>query len=139
MGRYIVEADVKARFGDDNVDDWADLDNDDAPDPGRIDEVIKYAEDRIDDFFRDGAYAIPFAFRGAITQTVKNWAAVFEGWWLYTSRGLRDEEAGERIQILVDGEDGAGGVMAEMRAVVAGQTRLNAEQSETQPQAPMAI
>ena len=139
MGRYIVEDDVKGRFGDDNIDVWADLDNDGAPDPGRIDEGIANAEDEIDDFFRDGKYAIPFAFRGTISKTLTNWAVVLAGWWLYTNRGFRDEKGGEAIQKLVDGEDGNGGVRANMRSLAAGQIRFNAQTSETQPSAPTAV
>lgn len=139
MGRYIVESDIQARFGIDNVNTWADLDNDDVPDAGRVDASIAYAEDRIDDFFRDGRYAIPFAFRGVISQTLKNWAAVLAGWWLYTSRGMRDEEAGERIRVLVEGDDGTGGVEADMRSLAAGVLRFNAKQSNSQPSAPTVV
>lgn len=138
-GRYIAQSDVEDLFGVENVADWSDLSGSGIADTNRIDRSIDYAEDRIDDHFRQGRYAIPFQFTAGIPQTVKFWAGAYAGQWLYMSRGLRDEAAGERIERLIRGIDGVGGVEADINQYLAGQRALQAAQVDTQPRAPVVV
>ena len=139
MGRYIVKSDVEDQFGIDNVIVWSDLSGTGSVDDNRINRAIDYAEDRIDDWFRGGRYAIPFVFSAGIPQTVKFWASVYAGAWLYRSRGIRDEDAGERINVLEKGEGGVGGVDGEIREYMANIRQLNAASTRSQPDAPVVV
>lgn len=139
MGRYIEQSDIEDLFGVENVADWSDLTGGGTADTNRITRAIAYAEDHIDDHFRQGRYAIPFQFTAGIPQTVKLWATSFAGDWLYSPRGLRDEAAGLRIQKLIHGIDGVGGVEADINQYLAGQMALQAAQIDTQPRAPVVV
>ncbi len=141
-GIYIVESDVDDLWGTSNVTDWSDLNAAKARDENRIQRAIDYAEARINGDFRRLRYAIPFVFAAGITdRVVVWWAAAFAGQWLYQARGLRDEAAGERIAIVIHGDDTTGeeGVMDSIRRYLAGQSYLDARQVETQPSVPTVV
>ena len=139
MGRYIEQSDIEDQFGKDNVKVWSDLDGTGSLDAARITRSIEYAEDRIDDYFRDDRYQIPLVFAASIPGTVKRWASILAGAWLYQGRGLRDEAAGERIAIMVSGEDGRGGVEGDLREYSAGIRKLDAALIQTMPMAPVVV
>ena len=139
MGRYIDLSDVQRKFGADNIATWSDPNNLNALDTDSVDEAIAWAEDKIDDQFRDSRYRIPFSFIGSKPRTLVYWAVAYAGQWLYLSRGLEDKDAGKRIMILIEGIDGDGGIEAEIRGYLAGKQKLNVARADTMPEAPIAI
>lgn len=139
MGRYIEQSDVEDQFGIDNVKVWSDLENADVVNTARITRAISYAEDRIDDWFRGGRYAIPFVFTAGVPATVIEWASLYAGAKLYRPRGLRDEDAGERIAELVSGGEVGGGVDGEIREYMGNIRQLNAAPARSQPDAPVVV
>lgn len=114
---YIAEADIQNVFGVDNVTAWSDLQGTAVKDTTRIAASIAYADEQIDNRFRDGLYEIPFS---PVCVTVKHWAAVIAGLWLFESRPLhnRDPDKDEGFEHLRDE------VELDMQAVVSGQKRL---------------
>ena len=139
MGRYVVQSDLERFWGSANIATWSDPNNNDTLDTVSVTEAIGWAEDKIDDNFRGGRYATPFAFNSTIPKTVVHWATVYAGQWLYLSGGLEDKDAGNRIMALVEGKDGDGGIEAEIRGYLAGKQKLNAKRADTMPEAPIAI
>ena len=140
-GRYIAKADIENRFGVTNVAVWSDLDGGDTADDPRIEVAIAFAEAEVNNRFLESRYAIPFAFFGGIDPVVQDWCAIIAGEWLYTSRGIRDEKAGDRIALMVQGDEATGrlGVEARMALYLSDQARFNAKRVDTQPSAPMAV
>jgi hypothetical protein len=123
---YITKADVEAVFGVSNVASWANLDPSlerDAPaDEQRVADAITWAEEQVEDRFRDGPYVVPFVNGG---RTLKNWCATYAGHWLYRSRGLNDEAGGsDRVSRLLAAAN------AEIDAVLAGMRRWRAQRAE---------
>ncbi len=139
MGRYIEQSDVEDQFGIDNVKVWSDLENADVVNTARITRAIAYAEDRIDSWFRGGRYAVPFVFKAGIDATLIDWASIYAGAKLYRHRGLRDEDAGERIRELVTGGDVGGGVDQDIREFMALSRQFEAEPVRSQPDAPIVV
>lgn len=93
MSSYCDRDDIEAVFGVDNVELYADLDNDD--DSGkitaRIAQAISVASEEIDDLMRGLHYRLPLATAGGTTPTsIANLAAHLAGLWLYESRGAVD-------------------------------------------------
>lgn len=88
-GTYCDGTDIEDRFGVENVARWSQLDNDvTTADLNRVQAAIDWSYATINDTLRDGPYAIPLS---PVGQSVRSWAATLAGWWLYSSRGLRDE------------------------------------------------
>ena len=140
MGVYIAQSDVEEQFGETNVQIWSDLDGSGSTDVAVVARAILYAETRVENLFRNGRYAIPFVFTsGSTDAVVTNWMSVFAGVWLYRNRGIRDEDAGERMRVLEEGEDGNGGIKGEMRDYLAGIAILPAASIEPQPDSPVVI
>lgn len=83
MGTYISQSDVEDTFGTDNIAVWSDLSGAGSADTTRIARAIEYAEEDIENRFRDGRYALPFS---PIPNVIKNWCAVIAGIWLFDSR-----------------------------------------------------
>jgi hypothetical protein len=85
-GRYASQADVEDVFGVANVAQWSSQDDSaQVADGQRLQRALDYADAAIDDFFRGGPYAVPLA-PSASAATVRRWAAVLAGTWLYQSR-----------------------------------------------------
>ena len=139
MGRYIEQSDIEDQFGIDTVKVWSDLENLGTVNTARITRAIAYAEDRIDDWFRGGRYAIPFVFKAGISATLIDWASIYAGSKLYRGRGLRDEDAGERISELVSGGAVGGGVDQDIREFMAVSRQFEAEPTRSQPDAPVVV
>ncbi len=106
MGTYIDRSDVERRFGASNVATWSNTDNDDTGAiEATITEAISKAEAMIEDRFRGSRYRVPFIATSGSLAAVKDWAAMLAGYWLYTSRGM-------------DEDDRFGGQLAEMKEQV---------------------
>lgn len=109
----IVQADIENVFGTRNVAMWSNLDNDsETANTSRITVAIATAEDAISDRLRSSRYIVPLTPNGSHSYTVKHWAAVLAGHWLYSSRVRGDETSSVAAQHAQ--------VMAEMDAVAAG-------------------
>ena len=140
-GQYIAKADIENRFGKVNVAVWSNLDGGEDADDPRIEVGILFAEADVNNRFLAGRYQIPFAFASGVDPVLKDWCAILAGEWLYTSRGIRDEKAGERIGLLVQGDERTGklGVDARITLYLSDQSRFNAKRVDTQPSAPVAV
>lgn len=92
MADYIAQADIENVFGVDNVKIWSDLQGTGTLDSTRIDAAIAYAEEELNNRFRNGKYELPFA---PVTNVIKYWAAAFAGLWLFDSRPLYKQKGDE--------------------------------------------
>lgn len=93
MGYYISANDVYNKFGEDNIAIWSNLDNDTEAtvDTTRLNAAIEYAEEYVQDRFRNGRYQVPFvATTGTLPRCIVDWMATKAGAWLYENRGTRD-------------------------------------------------
>ena len=102
---YSTEDDLNAIFGPDNIQAWADLDNDDDADKidARITAAIAVADAQIDDFLRGSHYTVPIANDAGSTPTsITDLSARYAGVWLYESRGVEnfDENTGRPLHLL---------------------------------------
>lgn len=91
---YCDRADIEARYGETNVDEWADLDNSDtsADITARINAAIAMAGDVIDDALRGSRYIVPLVdIDGNTPNSITDLAAHYAGAWLHN---LRDHEDG---------------------------------------------
>jgi hypothetical protein len=89
MGRYASQSDVEAQFGTANIAAWSQLDVTMEPpttDTARVTAAIAYAEDSINDRFRDGRYIIPLSPVSSTPKVLIRWVAILSGLWLYQSR-----------------------------------------------------
>lgn len=127
MGRYIEKADIEAVFGADNVATWSNLDNTQASaDEARIAAAIAVAESAVDDCFRGGPYAIPFA---PVPASVKDWSTRLAGAWLREARGDGGKETLDLRQR----------VAGEMALYLSFQRRLDAQLAAGGPTAPSVV
>ena len=84
-GYYATQTDVEDLFGRTNVTRWSQLDPMLATvDTPRIARALAYADDQINSEFRGGPYEVPLSCGGSLP-TVRYWAAVLAGVWLFTS------------------------------------------------------
>jgi hypothetical protein len=94
---YIVTDDLYDKWGKNNVDDWATLDNAVSPTPAqRIASAIAWAEGYVESRFTGSRFAVPFSLGTTSTPIIKRWCAVLAGCWLYEARGWGRGEADER-------------------------------------------
>ena len=91
---YAQTCDLNTRFGASNITAWSNLDNTSSnPDTNRIAAALGWASEYIDNRLRRSKYLTPLASNsGSPLLQVTDWAAVLAGWWLYTSRGMRDTD-----------------------------------------------
>jgi phage gp36-like protein len=116
-GRYTDTATLRRRFGTCNINKWSNSEGGDSADDNAIEDAIRWAEDDIDARFAGSPYTIPFAASGAaLPRTLKDWANVLAGWYLYTKRGLEEDKSktGGKLQALKDAAE------AEMRRFASG-------------------
>lgn len=135
MANYISQTDIENVFGTENVKYWSDLDDSGSVDTTRISKAIEFAEAAIDDWFRDSEYEVPITgVDGSTPSKVIDWAAKYAGYWLYSSRGLRDVDDDDnkiaRLKREVDDE---------IRSYLSGQRRLNAEIKSQMPNSPFIV
>lgn len=111
MGKYIGQSDIEDVFGIDNVAIWSNLDNSsDAADAGRVQKAIEYAEEEVENRFRESRYTVPFVgLYGDVPRVLKDWMAKIAGVWLFECRPkvVDDEEVGfadmqEKVDISID-------------------------------------
>ena len=133
MGLYISQSSIENIFGVNNIKHWSNLDNTDlAVDTTRVSLAISWAEEHVNNRFRNGLYSIPFS---TIPQEVINWCATLAGIWLYQSRGMNDEnEEGNKLtRLKVD-------IERQISECLAGMTTLDAIRcSNSVPSAPVII
>ena len=97
-GTYASLDDVVNRFGAENIATWSNTENNDRElDYGRIVAALDYADNHINDRFRDSRYETPLS---PISTTIKNWAVTLAGVWLYESRGADELQEGARVHSL---------------------------------------
>lgn len=96
MATYALRADVEDVFGVENLKKWADLDGD--ADVGKIDArivvALTKADEEVNGRLDGGPYEIPFTtepYDGRLTSIAALWAGV----WLYSNRGMTDNEGEE--------------------------------------------
>lgn len=140
MGRYIQQSDLENVFGSDNIVVWSNLDNStDSANTTRINAAISYAEEDVENRFRDGRYTVPFVgASGSIPKVIVDWMAKIAGAWLYESRPQKfteDENSEEinfgRIRRHVD---------TDIKLYVSGQRRVNLALAErSTPSAPIVL
>lgn len=95
---YAVRADLDQIFGTNNVETWADLDNDESAVKiaARVTAAIVVADEYIDSFMRDGPYVIPLVDSADATPTlIRDASAKIAGVRLYEARGVEDATDGE--------------------------------------------
>jgi hypothetical protein len=101
MGKYISQSDIEDVFGTENVKVWSNLNNDaETADTVRIARAIDFAEEEIENRFRDGQYAIPFSGTSGTPKVLVDWIAKLAGMWLYESRPQKfttEDEESEQI------------------------------------------
>jgi hypothetical protein len=101
------------------------------PDTGRIQRALNYADDTINNTFRNSRYAVPLVVNSA-SSTVTQWAVAFALEWLYRPRGQRDDDPNQ-----VRFTNGAKQAKDEINRYLIGQRFLDATLSkhvQTQPQ-----
>ncbi|MEM7227252.1 MAG: phage protein Gp36 family protein [Planctomycetota bacterium] len=137
MGTYITRSDIEVEFGVNNVAIWSNLDNDDAQvNDDRVDASIAYAEQQVDDLFRDGRYAIPLRGTAGDLNQVKRWAAVLAGHWLVNRRAVYMKlDQNELTGIEQMRED----VFDDIARYTSGQAKLAAELVNSQPDTPQVV
>ncbi len=91
---YSTESDMDLFFGSANIDEWADIDNDDNATTiaNRKTEAIAVADDTIDDVLRTTALSgsLPLS---TVPTRIKDLSRKLAGLWLYESRGAFDEDS----------------------------------------------
>jgi len=137
MGNYIDQGNIEDRWGEANVATWSTLDSNVAPptaDTTRIASAITYAEAKIDDALRTRQYTTPVVgTSGSVPAIIIDIAAVLAGYWLFSSRGISDDDLGERMEGIRDES------LSELQGYATGQTVLAAERSNPEPDTPFMV
>lgn len=83
---------MELMFGEDNVEKWADLDNESnaATISARIDQAANFATEESYDWLRGGPFEVPLADVSAAPLTLVDAATRLAGVWLYENRGVND-------------------------------------------------
>ena len=120
---YATQSDIENRFGVDNVAQWSNLENESTTtDTARIAEAIAFADQEIDDRFIDSAYVVPLSASGTNgLRPVTGWAAALAGAWLFQSRLMRGNAAGNAETVMFQRR----AALEEMDLYLAGCRRLS--------------
>lgn len=135
VGTYITDNDLYSRWGKDNIDEWASLDNQATPTAAtRRADAIAWAEKIVEDAFRDGRYAVPFTFGTTDSaRPVKEWMTTLAGVWLFQTHGWAHGED-DKLEQMNKARDA---VYSDMNRYHAGMAALDATQNATDgPTAP---
>ena len=129
MANYLSRSDVEAVFSVDNVEGWADLNNNDSASEitARINDSLEYAEGAIDTRLEGGPYTVPLSATGNSLEVLKTNAAIFAGVWLYQSRGLTDTTTTDKMETLLKRAN------SWLNGLETGQSTLNAGSSHSGP------
>lgn len=137
MGAYISSSDVIDVFGQDNVYVWSNLEGGTTLNAARVTAAIAYAEEDVENRFRNGRYVLPFS---PIPYVLKYWCSVLAGLWLFNCRPDYPSESEE------DNEEARGytrlakKIEKDIDAYVAGQRILAcALTSGGKPTAPIVV
>ena len=131
---YITQSSIESIFGVQNVAEWSNLENDGTgANTATIALGISFAEEYVEDRFRDGPYVVPFVNTGSSTpRVVVDWCARMAGAWLYRNRPQQ-----------VKGDDRMSGVLEgienEMDAYIAGARKMQAARSGSGPSVPVVL
>ena len=123
---YCTTANIKSVFGSDNVDAWADLNNNDQAGEiaAQIAWAISRASDDIDDYLRGTHYRVPLkTAAGTTPSTIRDLAAMRAGVLLYENRGAEELHSGEPIHRLTSASQKFDQIIAE---ILSGRRRLDA-------------
>jgi len=130
---YISQSDIEALFGTQNVAEWSNLANDGTgADTARITSAITYAEDYVNDRFRDGPYSIPFVGLSGTPRVLVDWCAKIAGAWLYRSRPPHSREQDRMADVGI-------GIENEMDSYLQGGRKMNAMRGGTGPSVPFVV
>lgn len=132
---YCTQTDIENRYGTTNVAVWSNLDNDNtSANATRIAAAIAYADAVVEDEMRGSEYKLPLTATNGGTPTMITFlAAAIAGWWLFSSRGVRDTEQGREMTAIYQG---AIGKLNEYRS---GQMTLAASRHKNTPQGPSLV
>jgi len=126
---YCSESDINQVYGGDNVQKWADLNNNEDADEitARINRAITVATNGINDILRGGRYALPITDTTAAVALI-DLCATLAGVWLYESRGVEDfdPETGRAVHKLVYMRDRA---TKKLEAIRANRIQLDVEKT----------
>ena len=126
---YASRTDIEQLYGSDNVEKWADLNNNEDSDEitERINRSLTVATNDMNDILRGSRYSIPITDTGAAI-TLVDLCANLAGVWLYESRGVEDfdVETGRSFHRLAYMRDRA---EKKLKAIAANRIRLNVPQS----------
>lgn len=128
MGTYCSKSDVEAKFGVDNVAEWANLDNADPPVDAddRIDAAIAYAEAHFHLLMRRGPYTIPLSTTDTDDlEYIKDICVTFAGKWLYNVKGITTQDQDDRFARLMSES------MTCVEYILSGVVELDAEKTRT--------
>lgn len=136
MGAYIDDDDLYGRWGKDNVDEWASLDNQATPTAAtRRTTAIAWAEQYVEDRFRNSRYEVPFSFNTtAAGYPVHEWMKTLAGVWLFQTHGWAHGQ-NEKLDMMATARSDA---EREMDTYLAGMMDLDAAHSFDGPTAPHA-
>lgn len=104
MGTYIVQADIEAKWGVDDVAEWATLENASpaVTAAARIAAAITWAEGWFEMRMSMGPYAVPVSSGNAgATAVIKDVVATFAGKYLYEGRGRHTDMEDARLEAIV--------------------------------------
>lgn len=87
---YATRTDLEAVYGRENVETWADLENNDveADVTARVAAALAFAEADVNNRLRGGPYVIPLTL--PVETIIVDLTAKIAGVWLYESRGIHD-------------------------------------------------
>ena len=96
---YATTTDLAMRFGQPNLNKWADLEGDGSQITARIAASLQYADDLIDSTLNGRWYKTPLSFTDqTAARRVAQWAVVLAGHWLYFARGQLGTESEKDVQ-----------------------------------------
>lgn len=141
MGLYAVEQDLIDWIGETNLREISNIDNESNDiNSIRVDKAIARGQAKINNKFRTGFYAIPFAFGDDdAREQVTEWNVVLAVVWLWRGRRINSPNNTKKSKANAF-EDNEKRVKNEMNSVLAGSTRLNATSVEDDhPTAPVVV
>src|SRR5207302_263858 len=93
-GAYATLSDLRLEFGTANIKAWSDTEGTGTENDQRIQRAFDNADaEIIREFIDIGGYATPLVPIGNDVFTVRHWACVLAGCWLYFLRGTQDDNA----------------------------------------------
>jgi hypothetical protein len=128
---YTSEERLKTLFGTNNINQWADVDNDQDAETiaARLDWACSAATSLVNDTLRDGPYAVPFDLT-AVPTTIIDATTRIAAAFLYDSRGIQDSDpnTGEGRNLLAPHKKAAEYILQQ---ILAGKLTLNVATTTT--------